>query len=68
MADASKEKKRKEVVLKMQMIINVLLSAILVVAFLLPAFGLAAGAWMQWVLGIAAAIALILSFFTSGKK
>jgi hypothetical protein len=52
----------------MQMIINVILSAILVVAFLLPAFGLAAGAWMQWVLGIAAALALILSFFSSGKK
>jgi hypothetical protein len=46
----------------------VILSAILVVAYLLPAFGLAAGTWMLWVLGIAAAIALILSFFTSGKK
>jgi hypothetical protein len=53
----------------MQMIVNVLLSAILVIAFLLPAFGVAlTGAWVNWVLGIAAALALVLSFFPSGKK
>jgi hypothetical protein len=70
LADASKEKKtkRKEVVIKMQMIINVILSSILVVAFLLPALGVSGGTWMSWVLGIAAALALVLSFFTSGKK
>ncbi len=52
----------------MQMLINVILSAIFVVAFLLPAFGLAMPTWINWVLGIAAALALILSFFPSGKK
>jgi len=52
----------------MQMIINVILSAILVVAFLLPAFGLSMPTWINWVLGIAAALALILSFSKPGTR
>ncbi|MCX5974521.1 MAG: hypothetical protein NTU59_07650 [Coprothermobacterota bacterium] len=52
----------------MQMIINVILSAVVAVYFLFIAFGISTGTWIFWVLGIAAALALVLSFFPSGKK
>ena len=51
----------------MQMIINVILSAILALFFLLIAIGTAVPSWLNWILFIVAAVALILSLFSVKK-
>jgi hypothetical protein len=48
--------------MKKQMIINVILSAILTLYFLLPALGVILPSWFVWVYGIAALVALVVSF------
>jgi Flp pilus assembly protein TadB len=69
LADASKEKKEKKGGgIKMQMLINVILSAIIAVFFIFLAIPVTTGTWIFWVFGIAAAIALILSFFKPGTR
>lgn len=44
-----------------QMIINVILSAILALYFILPALNVILPSWFIWVFGIAALVALVLS-------
>lgn len=48
--------------MKMQKAINVIVTIILVVLIFLPAVGLALPAWINIALGVAALVALILSF------
>ncbi len=51
----------------MQMIVNVLLSAILALFFLLLAIGTVIPTWLFWIFFIVAAVALILSLFSAKK-
>ena len=52
----------------MQMLINVILSAIIALLFLSLAIPFTLPTWINWVFGIAAALALILSFFKPGTR
>lgn len=51
--------------MRTQMIINVILSLVLALVFILPALSVAMPVWLYWVFGIAAIVALFLSFMKS---